>query len=166
MAFSCFYFLMLVLPVSKSVYFQVPRFDSTTNDVVYIDDATPSFGSVNFNSIVYCCRVGQVLYKQRVPLWDSNSGQLSDFITHFSFAIDIEDFMPYGHGIAFFLAPVGFTSPLNSAVGFLGLFNSTTSDDPSQGPIVSVEFDSFSNQEWDPPVMVCFCESSLISCRG
>ncbi|KAL9999037.1 putative protein kinase RLK-Pelle-L-LEC family [Helianthus debilis subsp. tardiflorus] len=59
--------------------------------------------------------------------------------------------MPYGHGIAFFLAPVGFTSPLNSAAGFLGLFNSTTSDDPSQGPIVSVEFDSFSNQEWDPP---------------
>ncbi|MFS8010697.1 putative protein kinase RLK-Pelle-L-LEC family [Helianthus anomalus] len=151
MAFSCFYFLMLVLPISKSVYFQVPRFDSTANDVVYIGDAAPSFGSVNFNSIVYCCRVGQVLYKQRVPLWDSNSGQLSDFITHFSFAIDIEDFMPYGHGIAFFLAPVGFTSPLNSAAGFLGLFNSTTSDDPSQGPIVSVEFDSFSNQEWDPP---------------
>ncbi|KAJ0704028.1 putative protein kinase RLK-Pelle-L-LEC family [Helianthus annuus] len=151
MAFSCFYFLMLLLPISKSVYFQVSRFDSTTNDVVYIGDAAPSFGSVNFNSIVYCCRVGQVLYKQRVPLWDSNSGQLSDFITHFSFAIDIEDFMPYGHGIAFFLAPVGFTSPLNSAAGFLGLFNSITSDDSSQGPIVSVEFDSFSNQEWDPP---------------
>ncbi|PWA46325.1 Concanavalin A-like lectin/glucanase superfamily [Artemisia annua] len=146
------YFLMLILPIAHSVYFQVPRFDSNAKDVVYIGDAVPSFGTVNFNSVVYCCRVGQVLYKEKVPLWDSNSGKLSDFVTHFTFVIDTQEFLPYGHGLAFFLAPVGFTSPLNSVAGFLGLFNSTTSDDPSQGPIISVEFDSYSNQEWDPPV--------------
>ncbi|GKD35513.1 L-type lectin-domain containing receptor kinase IX.1-like protein [Tanacetum coccineum] len=146
------YFLMLVLPIANSVYFQVPRFDSNAKDVVYIGDAVPSFGTVNFNSVVYCCRVGQVLYKEKVPLWDSNSGKLSDFVTHFTFVIDTQDFLRYGHGLAFFLAPVGFTSPLNSVAGFLGLYNSTTSDDPSQGPIISVEFDSYSNQEWDPPV--------------
>ncbi|GJT39742.1 concanavalin A-like lectin/glucanase superfamily protein [Tanacetum coccineum] len=131
---------------------RVPRFDSNAKDVVYIGDAVPSFGTVNFNSVVYCCRVGQVLYKEKVPLWDSNSGKLSDFVTHFTFVIDTQDFLRYGHGLAFFLAPVGFTSPLNSVAGFLGLYNSTTSDDPSQGPIISVEFDSYSNQEWDPPV--------------
>lgn len=143
---------MLIFPISNSVYFQVARFDSDAKEVVYIGDAVPSFGAVEFNSVVYCCRVGQVLYKQRVPLWDSNSGKLSDFVTHFSFVIDTQKFVPYGHGLAFFLAPVGFTTPLNSAAGFLGLFNSTTSDNPSQGPIVSVEFDSYSNQEWDPPM--------------
>ncbi|PWA75405.1 Concanavalin A-like lectin/glucanase superfamily [Artemisia annua] len=149
---TCFvYFLMLILPIAHSVYFQVPRFDSSAKDVVYIGDAVPSFGTVNFNSVVYCCRVGQVLYKEKVPLWDSNSGKLSDFVTYFTFVIDTQEFLPYGHGLAFFLAPVGFTSPLNSVAGFLGLFNSTTSDNPSQGPIISVEFDSFSNQEWDPP---------------
>ncbi|PWA39375.1 Concanavalin A-like lectin/glucanase superfamily [Artemisia annua] len=145
------FFLMLILPIAHSVYFQVARFDSNAKDVVYIGDAVPSFGTVNFNSVVYCCRVGQVLYKEKVPLWDSNSGKLSDFVTHFTFVIDTQNFRRHGHGLAFFLAPVGFTSPLNSVAGFLGLFNSTTSDDPSQGPIISVEFDSFSNQEWDPP---------------
>ncbi|XP_024979853.1 L-type lectin-domain containing receptor kinase IX.1-like [Cynara cardunculus var. scolymus] len=150
---TCFIcLLMLVLPIADSLYFQVPRFDSDAKDVVYVGDAEPSFGAVDFNSVVYCCRVGQVLYKEKVPLWDSNSGKLTDFVTRFSFVIDTQGFVPYGHGLAFFLAPVGFTSPLNSAAGFLGLFNTTTSDSSSQGPMISVEFDSFSNREWDPPV--------------
>ncbi|GMY12055.1 L-type lectin-domain containing receptor kinase IX.1-like [Fagus crenata] len=57
----------------------------------------------------------------------------------------------YGHGLAFFLAPVGFEIPPNSAGGFLGLFNTTTSDS-SQNQIVLVEFDSYVNVEWDPSV--------------
>ncbi|XP_071706126.1 L-type lectin-domain containing receptor kinase IX.1-like [Rutidosis leptorrhynchoides] len=149
-------FLLLFIPFANSVYFQVPRFEPNTNEVVYIGDASPFFGGVNLNSVVYCCRVGQVLYKEKVPLWDSNSGKLSDFVTRFSFIIDTQDFIPpkgfgYGHGIVFFLAPVDFETPLNSAAGFLGIFNTTTSDNPTQGPIVHVEFDSFSNHEWDPP---------------
>ncbi|RWR74086.1 Protein kinase domain-containing protein [Cinnamomum micranthum f. kanehirae] len=35
--------------------------------------------------------------------------------------------------------------------GFLGLFNTTTLFSPSNNNIIGVEFDSFSNQEWDPP---------------
>ncbi|KAJ7943780.1 putative Kinase [Quillaja saponaria] len=57
----------------------------------------------------------------------------------------------YGHGLVFFLAPVGFQIPPNSAGGFLGLFNTTTSDS-SRNQIVLVEFDSYPNPEWDPPV--------------
>nr|XP_043635137.1 L-type lectin-domain containing receptor kinase IX.1-like [Erigeron canadensis] len=159
MASCCFsvFFILLVFSIANSLYFHVSRFEPETQDVVYIGDAAPFFGAVNLNSVVFCCRVGQVLYKEKVPLWDSNSGKLSDFVTHFSFVIDTQDFIPpkgfgYGHGLAFFLAPVGFTTPLNSAAGFLGLFNTTTSDNPNQGPVISVEFDSFSNHEWDPPV--------------
>ncbi|KAF3440199.1 hypothetical protein FNV43_RR18480 [Rhamnella rubrinervis] len=40
--------------------------------------------------------------------------------------------------------------PPNSAGGFLGLFNTTTSYSP-QNQIVLVEFDSFYNSDWDPP---------------
>ncbi|KDO57492.1 hypothetical protein CISIN_1g041624mg, partial [Citrus sinensis] len=43
----------------------------------------------------------------------------------------------------------GFQIPSNSPGGFLGLFNSTTAK-LSSSPIVLVEFDSFSNPEWDP----------------
>jgi len=81
--------------------------------------------------------------------WNSNTGKLSDFICHFSFTIDTRGLSSYGHGIAFFLAPIGFQIPPNSAGGFLGLFNTTTSDS-SKNQIVLVEFDSFPNPEWNP----------------
>ncbi|CAH2080580.1 unnamed protein product [Thlaspi arvense] len=54
----------------------------------------------------------------------------------------------YGHGLVFFLAPLDFDIPPNSGGGFLGLFNTTTSDSP-KNQIVTVEFDSFVNPEWD-----------------
>uniref|UniRef100_A0A2N9H0N3 Protein kinase domain-containing protein n=1 Tax=Fagus sylvatica TaxID=28930 RepID=A0A2N9H0N3_FAGSY len=57
----------------------------------------------------------------------------------------------YTDGLAFFLAPVGFDIPPNSAGGNLGLFNHTTTDSPPY-QIVFVEFDSFTNPEWDPNV--------------
>ncbi|CAM8891734.1 unnamed protein product [Rhodiola kirilowii] len=55
----------------------------------------------------------------------------------------------YGSGLAFFLAPVGFNIPPNSIGGFLGLFNTTTTDS-SRNQIVSVEFDSNGSDQWDP----------------
>ncbi|KAF3440202.1 hypothetical protein FNV43_RR18483 [Rhamnella rubrinervis] len=61
-----------------------------------------------------------------------------------------------------FLAPQGFQIPPNSAGGFLGLFNTTTSDS-SQNQIVLVEFDSFSNPEWDPPIEHVGINSNSIS---
>ncbi|XWS15417.1 hypothetical protein CRYUN_Cryun35bG0096000 [Craigia yunnanensis] len=85
----------------------------------------------------------------RVLLWDSETAKLSDFNTHFSFEIDTQDAQVSAHGICFFLASGGSQIPLNSAGGFLGLYNTTTSDSPSN-QIVSVEFDAFENPEWDP----------------
>ena len=60
--------------------------------------------------------------RRKLPYGAPNSGKVTDFVTHFSFVIDNRGLVSYGHGLAFFLAPVGFTSPLNSAAGFLGLF--------------------------------------------
>ncbi|GMY12054.1 L-type lectin-domain containing receptor kinase IX.1-like [Fagus crenata] len=127
------------------------RFESNGLNIVYHGDAVPSVGAIEMNKVNYLCRVGWATYVERVPLWDSNTGNLSDFTTHFSFIIDTQGSPSYGHGVTFFLAPVGFEIPPNSAGGFLGLFN-TTNSDSSQNQIVLVEFDSFVNPEWDPPV--------------
>ena len=141
----CFIFLSCVYSVS----FQISRFGHDGN-ILYEGDAVPSVGAIEFNKVNYLCRVGRAIYAERVRLWDSNTGKLSDFSTHFSFIIDTRGATNYGHGLAFFLAPVGFQIPPNSDGGFLGLFNTTTSFS-SQNQIIAVEFDSYSNEEWDPP---------------
>ncbi|RVX23371.1 L-type lectin-domain containing receptor kinase IX.1 [Vitis vinifera] len=141
----CFIFL----PCVYSVSFQISRFGRDGN-ILYEGDAVPSVGAIEFNKVNYLCRVGRAIYAERVRLWDSNTGKLSDFSTHFSFIIDTRGATNYGHGLAFFLAPVGFQIPPNSDGGFLGLFNTTTSFS-SQNQIIAVEFDSYSNEEWDPP---------------
>ncbi|KAG5529053.1 hypothetical protein RHGRI_029650 [Rhododendron griersonianum] len=145
-------FILLLLPIASSLYFQFPNFypATTATDVLYEGDAVASVGAVELDIVTYPCRVGRVTYAERVRLWDSASGTLSDFTTNFSFTIDTLGASTYGQGLAFFLAPVGFQIPPNSAGGMLGLFN-TTSNGSVKNQIVAVEFDSFSNPEWDPP---------------
>ncbi|KAK9285515.1 hypothetical protein L1049_024709 [Liquidambar formosana] len=142
--------LLCLLPLTTSIYFQIPRFDLDKTSIVYEGDARPYVGTVEFNSLTYVCHVGRATYAERVPLWDPNTRELSDFSTHFTFSIDTQGSSKYAAGLAFFLAPVGFQIPPNSDGGFLGLFNTTTSDS-SSNQIVVVEFDSFPNPEWDPP---------------
>ncbi|KDP41161.1 hypothetical protein JCGZ_03655 [Jatropha curcas] len=149
--------LVIVIPLSNSVYLKKSRFDPDVADIIYHGDAAPSSGVIELiNRYTYTCRVGWATLAKRVPLWDSNSGQVSDFTTHFTFIIDTQGQSQsrYGHGLAFFLSAAGFEIPPNSAGGFLGLFNTSTIDDTSKNQIVIVEFDSFPNPEWDPqPVM-------------
>ncbi|XP_049345828.1 L-type lectin-domain containing receptor kinase IX.1-like [Solanum verrucosum] len=141
-----------LIPFVNSVSFQISRFGPDVTDILYEGDAVASVGEIEFNKANYLCRVAHAIYREKVPLWDPDhdSTKLADFSTRFSFTIDTQNCSLYGHGIAFFLAPVGFRIPPNSDGGFLGLFNTTTSDS-AQSQIVSVEFDSFSNDEWDPP---------------
>ncbi|KAK0603147.1 hypothetical protein LWI29_001847 [Acer saccharum] len=144
------FFIILLFPSASSISFNKPRFAPDDNNIVYQGDATPSVGAIELiNKYRYTCRVGLVTYANMVQLWDSDTGKISDFNTRFSFSIDTLGNPIYGHGLAFFLAPVGFQIPLNSAGGFLGLFNTTTIDS-SSNQIVMVEFDSFKNVEWDP----------------
>ncbi|CAM8888735.1 unnamed protein product [Rhodiola kirilowii] len=135
--------------LSHAVYFQKSRFDPLAPDILYQGDAVPSVGAVELTKTNYVCRVGWVTYAERVPIWDSNNGRLTDFTCRFSFSIDTLNRSDYGSGLAFFLAPVGFNIPPNSIGGFLGLFNTTTSDS-SRNQIVSVEFDSNGSDQWDP----------------
>ncbi|OMP01649.1 hypothetical protein COLO4_11692 [Corchorus olitorius] len=137
------------LPSANSVNFQKTRFDANDKSILYQGDSKPSVGAIEFNLYNYLCRVGWVTYAEKVPLWDSKTGRLTDFNTRFAFDIDLLGGSSYGHGLAFFLAPVGSQIPPNSAGGFLGLFNTTTSDS-SRNQIVLVEFDTWENPEWDP----------------
>ncbi|PPS17695.1 hypothetical protein GOBAR_AA02884 [Gossypium barbadense] len=144
---------LFLFPCVNSVHFKIPRFNPEATSILYEGDARPFVGYVEFNDISYLCRVGRVSYSRDVPIWDSRTNQVADFTTRFSFNIDThgKTLSDYAAGLAFFLAPVGFEIPPNSAGGFLGLFNTTTSDS-SRNQIVLVEFDTYSNSEWDPPV--------------
>ncbi|KAI9165974.1 hypothetical protein LWI28_023918 [Acer negundo] len=148
---SIFVFYLLLIPSANSISFNISRFDPDNPDILYEGDARAYVGVVEFNSISYLCHVSHATYAKRVHLWDSKTNKLTDFTTHFSFSIDTGGRSLYAAGLAFYLAPFGYQIPPNSAGGFLGLFNTTTSDS-SQNRIVLVEFDSFPNPEWDPHV--------------
>ncbi|XVE83113.1 hypothetical protein DITRI_Ditri16bG0061500 [Diplodiscus trichospermus] len=131
----CFFSFLSIFPYADSVSFQISRFDPTTKSIVYQGDAKTAAQTIEFN--------------QSILLWDTETGKLSDLKTRFSFAINTLGAPRYGHGLCFFLAPLGSQIPPNSGGGFLGLFNTTTIGS-SSNQIVSIEFDSFENPEWDP----------------
>ncbi|KAL6225112.1 hypothetical protein ACLB2K_003964 [Fragaria x ananassa] len=136
---------------SSLISFQIPRFDASDANIVYEGDALPAVGVVELiNKFKYICRVGRATHVERIPIWNSRTWKVADFSTRFSFVIQREYGSDYGSGIAFFLAPYGYQIPPNSAGGFLGLLNTTTSDYAGT-QIVIVEFDSYVNVEWDPP---------------
>ncbi|KAJ7966299.1 putative Kinase [Quillaja saponaria] len=117
-------------------------------------DATPSLGTIELNTVEGWDRVGRASYVKPLHLWDSSTGILTDFTTRFSFTIDLQgsDDAQGSDGLAFYLAPVGYQIPPNSANEHLGLFNGTTRRGVSGNPIVLVEFDTWVNPEFDPPV--------------
>ncbi|KAK9097020.1 hypothetical protein Sjap_022517 [Stephania japonica] len=141
-----------ILPHVRSLNFKISRFAPSSTDILYEGTAIadPNLGTIEFNDIDYLCRTGRVTYADPVQIWDSDTGKVTDFSTHFSFFIDTNGAPSYGHGLAFFLAPVGSQIPPNSPGGFLGLFNTTTVSANSSNQIILVEFDSYWNSQWDP----------------
>ncbi|KAL8117897.1 L-type lectin-domain containing receptor kinase IX.1-like [Apium graveolens] len=143
-------FFFYLLGVCNSLEFHISHFSSNDTNVHYEGDSVASAGAVELsNRATYVSRVGRVTYAENVQIWDSDSRKLSDFTSHFTFTIDTQSRSTYGHGLAFFLAPVGSKIPLDSAGGYLGLFNPSNNNLPGNH-IVAVEFDSFPNPEWDP----------------
>ncbi|KAK9061946.1 hypothetical protein SSX86_019130 [Deinandra increscens subsp. villosa] len=140
---------LFLLPFSVSVEFKIDAFSADSN-MLYSGDAVLSVGTIEFTKVKHVTRVGQAIYHDAVPIWDSKSSKLTDFTTHFTFIIDTQGRSTYGHGLTFFLAPVSFQIPPNSAGGFLGLFN-TTYTDSTQNQMIVIEFDSYVNDGWDPP---------------
>ncbi|CAJ2636323.1 unnamed protein product [Trifolium pratense] len=148
--YTSFFFsliFMTTFPVN-SIHFKFSRFNPNDVNLVYQGSAAPLDRLVNFNmNDLYTCQTGRVFYSEKVLIWDSKTGQITDFTTHYTFIIDTQNDTNYGHGLAFFLAPFGFEIPPNSDGGFLGLFNTTTMDSPGN-QMVHVEFDSYPNGEW------------------
>ncbi|CAI0430899.1 unnamed protein product [Linum tenue] len=146
-----FFLILLVLPSSTTaLYFSKSRFDPIDTTMVYEGGAYANVGTIEFNSDTYMCQVGHATYSRKVPIWVQDSGKLADLTSHFTFNIDPQGRSTYGAGFAFFLAPPDFHIPPNSAGGFLGLYNLTTSNS-ARNQILHVEFDTFPNPEWDPP---------------
>jgi serine/threonine protein kinase len=93
--------------------------------------------------------VGMAFYNRPVPLWDNTTGEVTNFVTTFSFSIKNNTETNYGDGLAFFLS--AYPPPtIVGGGGNLGLFNESTMFNESANHIVVVEFDTFYNTNWDP----------------
>ncbi|GAU27779.1 hypothetical protein TSUD_215900 [Trifolium subterraneum] len=159
---SLIFFILTV----NSIHFQIPRFDPSDANIIYKGSAAAVDGVVNFKIYDnFSCQVGRAIYSKRVLLWDSNTGQLGDFTTHYTFIINTRNKSSYGYGLTFFLAPFGILEiPPNSSSGFFGLFNTTTMDSSSINQIVHVEFDSYPDDRWGETIQhVGINNNSIIS---
>ncbi|XP_015572794.2 favin [Ricinus communis] len=101
---------------------------------------TKSFDDLNSNG-----SVGRATYFKLIHLWDKDFGNVSDFTTYFSFAINSKGNESRGNGFAFFLANNGSKVQALSKNGCLGLSNAT-----DVHPFVTVEFDTGYSPKWDP----------------
>lgn len=133
--------------------------------MVYEGDTAASNGAVELNRVDYPFRVGRVTYAEPVRIWDSSTNFVSDFTTHFSIMMDSSNSTLSSGGVVFFLAPIRFPIPQNSAGGLLGMFNTTTTSGsaPGSNSIVMVEFDTFLDKEWDPDVQQIGINANSIS---
>ncbi|KAF7851936.1 hypothetical protein BT93_L1648 [Corymbia citriodora subsp. variegata] len=149
--FLAFMFPVLFRPSACSISFNISRFDYNTSDVVYEGDGKASDGYVDLTDADagQYFRVGRIVYSKPVRLRDSNTKQLADFTSHFSFTVDTLNRDNFSDGFAFFIAPVDYPFPPNSAGGYLGLLNSTIGFS-SENQIIMVEFDTWKNTEFEP----------------
>ncbi|XP_056158564.1 L-type lectin-domain containing receptor kinase IX.1-like [Syzygium oleosum] len=146
----CCPFIPSVAPLS----FNIDSFDTDLSDILYEGVAELAIQGVDLTKLYprQPYKVGRIQYAKPVPIWDPVTGRQADFSTYFSFTIETDGSAHYSDGLAFFLAPVGFPIPPNSEGGFLGLFNASTAKERHQNRIVMVEFDTYVNRDFDPPM--------------
>ena len=160
--FTLVFTILLLQPLFAHPFsFDISSFTAGASDILYEGDAAASNGAIELvttSSLMY--RVGHASYADGVRIWDSSTGKLADFNTHFSFTIVNFNDSVFCDGFTFYLSPVDYPVPPNSAGGYLGLFNTTM----MQNKIVLVEFDTYVNAEWDPPTIhVGINSGSLVS---
>ncbi|GAU17706.1 hypothetical protein TSUD_07680 [Trifolium subterraneum] len=138
---------------TNSLFFNITNFDDPTvaKNISFQGDGRIANGSIDLNKVSYYFRVGRAIYSQPLHLWDKNTKTLTSFTTRFTFTINSLNGTSYGDGFVFFLAPVGYQIPPNSAGGVFGLFNATTNSDYVMNYVVAVEFDTFVGSI-DPPM--------------
>ncbi|KAM4088589.1 hypothetical protein ACJW30_07G082700 [Castanea mollissima] len=149
--------LFLIIPCATQLTFNYSDFIETNNETVIITgNATisGSFIKLTPNAVENWDRA---THSKLMHLWDKESGKLANFTTNFSFIIYLPGEVRYSDGLIFFLASPDFPQPsLTDGVG-LGLVSRDQVRDPSflsANKFVAVEFDTYRNLRWDPPLPV------------
>ncbi|KAL3730050.1 hypothetical protein ACJRO7_027106 [Eucalyptus globulus] len=152
---ACLFVPLATSTVSFSnTAFDFPSFNPNNHDISFESDAYASDNSlqltVNQKDKGNIVSAGRATYVRPMHLWDKSTGNVADFTTHFSFAINSLGSKVYADGMSFFLAPNGSNIPPHSEGGKLALVNLQSDDsDSSNASFVAVEFDTYVNS-WDP----------------
>ncbi|XP_073131621.1 lectin beta-1 and beta-2 chains-like [Henckelia pumila] len=154
---SIFFLLISNIPATLSVplsfdfasfgSYENNRFINTTGDA-YISPQGIQL-TLNEVNVSRSSRVGRATYIDPLHLWDKNSGNLSDFSTHFSFVIDSSGGTNFADGITFFFAPVYSSVKSDAFGGSMGLDTDNAYSNSSAGTFFAVEFDTYKNT-FDP----------------
>ncbi|XP_058724918.1 L-type lectin-domain containing receptor kinase IX.1-like [Vicia villosa] len=157
--------LFFTLPETNSLFFNITNFDDPTvsNNISYQGDGQSSNGSINLNKVSDISRVGRAIYSQPLHLWDKNTKTLTHFTTSFTFTIDKVNNKSYADGFVFYIAPLGYQIPPNSAGSVFGLFNDTTNSNALMNYVVAVEFDTHVGATDPPMTHVGIDDNSLTS---
>ncbi|KAK9073973.1 hypothetical protein SSX86_006567 [Deinandra increscens subsp. villosa] len=145
--------LLLPIPFAASITFNFPNFTpQNQNRDIVVNGANISDGGIQLTSNTTGSdptpNAGRAIYVQPLHLWNSTTQGLASFSTNFTFVIDSYGSGTYGEGLTFFLAQ---NNSVISDGGAMGLpFNSTPNN--ASNPFVAVEFDTFWDPEWDPPL--------------
>ncbi|KAK7383345.1 hypothetical protein VNO78_29022 [Psophocarpus tetragonolobus] len=153
-------FPILILPIVQSLSFNITKFNDTESASIigYAGVAKTENGTMLLNPLI-SYGVGRAIYGQPLRFKNSSNGHVTDFSTLFSFTIDVSTTTNYADGFAFYVAPLAYQIPPNSDGASFGLYESTP-----QSNIVAVEFDTFPNVNFDPPVQhVGINNNSLVS---
>ncbi|XP_039155466.1 L-type lectin-domain containing receptor kinase IX.1-like [Eucalyptus grandis] len=152
--FLCCLVCCPLIPCVAPLYFNISSFDTDRRDILYEGVSEATYGHVDLTTLhpPHLYQIGRIKYAKPVRIWDPVTRRQANFSTCFSFTIETDGSANYSDGIAFFLAPVGIPIPPNSAGQFLGLFNGSTANEGPRNQIVMVEFDTYVNWEYDPPV--------------
>ncbi|KAJ1389261.1 Legume lectin, alpha chain, conserved site [Sesbania bispinosa] len=141
---------------SDSLAFHFANFGPDVKDIIFQGDAIQSSGTLQLTKLDESGRPtifssGRALYSAPIHLWEKSTGRLASFFTTFTFVIKpVKDSDKEGDGITFFIAPPESNLPSGSSGKFLGLFNDDTALNTSLNQVVAVEFDTYTNDEWDP----------------
>ncbi|XP_058734643.1 lectin [Vicia villosa] len=130
---------------TETTSFLITKFSPDQKNLIFQGDGYTTKEKLTLTKAVKNT-VGRALYSSPIHIWDSETGNVANFITSFTFVIDAPNSYNVADGFTFFIAPVD-TKPQTGG-GYLGVFNSKDYDKSIQ--TVAVEFDTFYNAAWDP----------------
>ncbi|KAF7849906.1 LOW QUALITY PROTEIN: hypothetical protein BT93_L0140 [Corymbia citriodora subsp. variegata] len=136
-------FAFTALASSQGIDF---NFQTFNNSIIRLE-GNATYDSSGFIQITEANRdqnlihsVGWATYYKPMRLWDKATGNMADFTTQFTFAINSQRGTIFADGLTFFLAPNGSQLPNNSDGGALAVIDARLH--PFR-PLVAVELDTF-----------------------